>query len=106
MPVMVAGVGPRSRLSAGCVAAQSHKQCSVSAAFSQVLPANRGKRKWTRRDSNSWPPPCEGGELVFQRFLEIAKCLQITAFLRSCLSQPFRRFTRVAARLLHFGLSL
>jgi hypothetical protein len=21
------------------------------------------KSKWTRRDSNSWPPPCEGGAL-------------------------------------------
>ena len=22
-----------------------------------------GKRKWTRGDSNPWPPPCEGGAL-------------------------------------------
>jgi hypothetical protein len=39
------------------------------------------KRKWTRRDSNSWPPPCEGGEIAFHRFPELAKLLEMTAFL-------------------------
>jgi hypothetical protein len=40
-----------------------------------------GKRKRTRRDSNSWPPPCEGDEIVFQRFPELAKLLEISSFL-------------------------
>ena len=28
-----------------------------------------GKRKWTRRDSNSCPPPCEGGLKVSSSFV-------------------------------------
>ncbi len=41
-----------------------------------------GKREWTRGDLNPWPPPCEGAEIVFQTFPELAKCLQIEVFLR------------------------
>ena len=44
--------------------------------------------------------------MVSQTFPELAKLLEITAFLRWCISQPFRRFTRVAARLLHRCYSL
>jgi len=32
-----------------------------------------GKRKWTRRDSNSWPPPCEGGAKVSPPFTIVRK---------------------------------
>jgi hypothetical protein len=39
--------------------------------------------------------------MVCWRFLEIAKLPQIDALLRHCFSQIFRRFTRVAAQLLH-----
>jgi hypothetical protein len=39
--------------------------------------------------------------MVCWGFLEIAKCLQIEAFSFQRFSQLFRRFTRVAARLLH-----
>jgi len=51
--------------------------------------------------SNQRPLPCEGGEIGCWRFLERAKLLQITGLPRYDFSQPFRRFTRVAARLLH-----
>jgi hypothetical protein len=40
------------------------------------------KRKWTRGDSNPWPPPCEGGEILCQRFPELAKLLEMSVFLR------------------------
>ena len=59
------------------------------------------KRKWSRGDSNPWPPPCKGGKIVFRKFLELAKCLQIAVFACRRSSQHFRIFTRVAARLLH-----
>jgi hypothetical protein len=75
--------------------------CSFLAGFYLQI---EGKRKWTRGDSNPWPPPCEGGEIVCWRLLELAKLLQIEAFGLWCFSQHFRRFTRVAARLLHNGL--
>jgi hypothetical protein len=39
--------------------------------------------------------------MVCQRFLEPAKLPQTAVFLRRSFSQAFRRFTRVAARLLH-----
>jgi hypothetical protein len=38
------------------------------------------KSKWTRGDSNPWPPPCEGGTTVCCRFLGLAKPLQIQIF--------------------------
>jgi hypothetical protein len=38
-----------------------------------------GKRKRTRRDSNSWPPPCESGTKVCRGFQVRAKHLQIKA---------------------------
>src|SRR5215211_8978267 len=72
--------------------------CSFLSGFYLQIPE---KKEWTRGDSNPWPPPCEGGEIVFQRFPELAKVLEIAAFFRWCISQHFRRFTRVAARLLH-----
>jgi hypothetical protein len=53
--------------------------------------------------SNQRPLPCEGSEMVCWRFLELAKCLQIGALGLGPFSQPFRVFTRVAARLLHTG---
>jgi hypothetical protein len=56
---------------------------------------------WAMLGSNQRPLPCEGSVIVCWRFLELAKYLQITAFLRSCFSQGFRGFTRVAGRLLH-----
>ena len=51
--------------------------------------------------SNQRPLPCEGSKIVCWRFLEIAEYLQITEFPRWRISRHFRRFTRVAARLLH-----
>jgi hypothetical protein len=61
----------------------------------------RGKIEWTRGDSNPWPPPCEGGLIDCWAILACAKYLQIIVFLLWYFSQHFRRFTRVAARLLH-----
>src|SRR5918997_4987539 len=51
--------------------------------------------------SNQRPLPCEGSVKVCWRFLEVAEFLQITVFLGWHFSQHFRRFTRVAAQLLH-----
>src|SRR5919106_5634360 len=34
--------------------------CSFLSGFHLQI---EGKRKWTRGDSNPWPPPCEGGAL-------------------------------------------
>ena len=56
--------------------------------------------------SNQRPLPCEGSTIVCWRFLELAKYLQIIVFLLWYFSQHFRRFTRVAARLLHIGQGL
>jgi hypothetical protein len=39
--------------------------------------------------------------MVCWGFLEVAKCLQIAVFLRRRISEHFRRFAQVAARLLH-----
>ena len=39
--------------------------------------------------------------MVFHKFPELAKLLEIDAFLRWCFSQGCRRFAWVAARLLH-----
>ena len=38
------------------------------------------KRKWTRGDSNPWPPPCEGATKVCRGFQVRAKRLQMAAF--------------------------
>jgi hypothetical protein len=51
--------------------------------------------------SNQRPLPCEGSVIVCWRFLEISKYLQMEAIRLWRFSQPFRRFIRVAARLLH-----
>jgi hypothetical protein len=51
--------------------------------------------------SNQRPLPCEGSAIGCWRFLELAKCLQIAIFPRYHFSQYSRRFTWVAARLLH-----
>ncbi len=51
--------------------------------------------------SNQRPLPCEGSAIVCWTFLEFAKLPQIAVFLHKLISQHFRRFTRVAARLLH-----
>jgi len=51
--------------------------------------------------SNQRPLPCEGSVIVCWRIRWFAKYLQTDVFLRRCFSQHFRRFTRVAARLLH-----
>ena len=64
------------------------------------------KRKWTRGDSNPWPPPCEGGTILCWSLPELAKYLQIAIFFREHFAPVFRRFTRVAARLLHRGYGL
>ena len=57
--------------------------------------------EWAMLGSNQRPLPCEGSAIVCWRVLDLAKSLQITVFLRRRISQLFRRFTRVAARLLH-----
>jgi hypothetical protein len=57
--------------------------------------------EWAMLGSNQRPLPCEGSAIVFQRFLELAEYLQIAVLLRPRISQHFRTFTRVAARLLH-----
>jgi hypothetical protein len=51
--------------------------------------------------SNQRPLPCESCVMVCWGFLEVAKCLQIAVFLRRRISEHFRRFAQVAARLLH-----
>jgi hypothetical protein len=51
--------------------------------------------------SNERPLPCEGSTMVCWSFLELAKLPQIAVFVCCRFSQRFRRFTRVAARLLH-----
>ena len=55
--------------------------------------------------SNQRPLPCEGSESVCWGFLELAICLQTAEFLRRHISEHFRSFTRVAARLLHIQCS-
>ena len=51
--------------------------------------------------SNQRSLPCEGSTIVCWGFLELAKLPHIAAFFRRRFSQHFRRFTRVAAQLLH-----
>jgi hypothetical protein len=46
-----------------------------------------GKRKWTRRDSNSCPPPCEGGLKVSSSFVGVSKPPYLSLILANC----FRR---------------
>src|SRR5215210_999765 len=53
--------------------------------------------------SKQRPLPCEGSTIVCCRFLELANFPQTAVFLRRRIFQLFRRFTRVAARLLHKG---
>jgi hypothetical protein len=57
--------------------------------------------EWAMLGSNQRPLPCEGSTIVCRRFLKLAKLLRIDVFSLKDLSQQFRRFTRVAARLLH-----
>jgi hypothetical protein len=52
-------------------------------------------------DSNQRPLPCEGSVIGSQSVLELAKLLQIAIFFRDHFALVFRRFTRVAAQLLH-----
>src|SRR5215204_6879579 len=61
-------------------------------------------REWAMLGSNQLPLPCEGSTIVCCRFLELANFPQTAVFLRRRNSQLFRRFTRVAARLLHIHL--
>ena len=72
--------------------------CSFLSGFYLQIAA---KRKSTRRDSNSWPPPCEGGEKFCRGFQARAKCWKSPAFCDRRVSRHFRRFTWVAVRLLH-----
>src|SRR5688500_18061048 len=51
--------------------------------------------------SNQRPLPCEGSVIDCRRSLGIAKCPQIAIFYREHFALVFRRFTQVAARLLH-----
>ena len=51
--------------------------------------------EWAMLGSNQRPLPCEVCTIVFQRFLELAKCLQITIFSLRQFSQDFRIFTRL-----------
>jgi hypothetical protein len=51
--------------------------------------------------SNQRPLLCEGSKIVCWTFLELSKHLQKKAFLSRRFPQHFRRFTWVAARLLH-----
>jgi hypothetical protein len=62
---------------------------------------NTAFSEWAMLGSNQRPLPCEGSKILCWRFLELAKLLEMDVFLRQCFSQRFRRFTRVAARLLH-----
>ena len=87
------------------VAAQSlHKRTTSDWALifdPGFIPQNAGFNEWSRWDSNPRPPPCKGGAMVCQRFLELAEFPQTAVFLGCRLSQHFRRFAHVAARLLH-----
>ena len=49
---------------------------------------------------NQRPLPCEASTMVCWRFRELSKYLQKKAFLSRRFPQHFRRFTRLAARLL------
>src|SRR5215218_491311 len=44
----------------------------------RVLPANQPFFEWAMLDSNQRLPPCKGGEMLCQRFLEFAKSPQIS----------------------------
>jgi len=66
-----------------------------------VFPSFAGISEWAMLGSNQRPLPCEGSATVCWTFLEIAKYLQMTKMLPCYFSQYFRKFTRVAARLLH-----
>jgi hypothetical protein len=57
--------------------------------------------EWAIVDSNHWPLPRQGSTILCWRFLQHAKLLQINIFVRWRISRHFRRFTRVAGRLLH-----
>jgi hypothetical protein len=57
--------------------------------------------EWAIVDSNHWPLPRQRSTILCWRFLQHAKLLQIGVFVRWRISRHFRRFTRVAARLLH-----
>ena len=51
--------------------------------------------EWTRRDSNSWPPPCEGGALPTElralcQLLESGRCWTLTSDL--CRVKPIRSY--------------
>jgi hypothetical protein len=69
-------------------------------------PANQRILKWAKLGSNQRPLPCEGSAMVCWRFLELTESLQMAVCPRWHFPQHFRRFTRVAARLLHrfYGL--
>jgi hypothetical protein len=54
--------------------------------------------EWSRGDSNPWPPPCKGGNVVRQKVLEPAKFLQMKIFSWGYFALVFRRFTWVAAQ--------
>ncbi len=83
------------------VAAQGRDQLYVVLAFAQRFTCKIPLFEWAMLGSNQRPLPCEGSAIVCWEFLELAKCLQMEAFGLRRFSQPFRKFTRVAARLLH-----
>jgi hypothetical protein len=78
---MVAGVGASFAPQRGlrcCTKPQAvFGFCSFLSGFYLQI---EGKRKRARRDSNSWPPPCEGTTKVCSSFQVRAKRLQMAAF--------------------------
>src|SRR5215218_2228127 len=56
---------------------------------------------WACLDSNQGPLPYQRSVTVFWGFPQFTNILQIAVFLDRSSSRHFRRFTRVAARLLH-----
>jgi hypothetical protein len=66
-----------------------------------VLLAKQHFLRWVMLGSNQRPLPCEGSAIVCWMFPKLAKFLQMEIFDLWRFSRPFRRFTRVAAWLLH-----
>ena len=56
--------------------------------------------RWSRGDSNPWPPPCKGGTIPFWSFPGIAKSLQTRMF--SC-AMPFPSFQEIHSGCCTYG---
>jgi hypothetical protein len=99
-PPGIAGLLRELRERHGCCTMASAHVCGLSFNAVFMLQINAFSA-WTMLVSNQRPLPCEGSAIGCWGFLELAESPQIADFLCQLFSQHFRRFTRVAARLLH-----